>query len=132
MFTGIPKPGVTCGDMHFWGSCPFLIDGGGSSGGIIEINENNTAVLVQTVTVYLGDKIYANPRKELNNISLSIIAFRSIDGGFTWTYSSVVISASAVPESEEGPNENDLVLIDGGKTIATSSITDPCCIHVRE
>jgi hypothetical protein len=117
VFTGIPKPGVTCGDMRFWGSCPFLVSGAGSSGGIIEIIENNTAVLVQTVTVYLGDKRYSNPRKELYNISLSIIAFRSTDGGFTWTYSSVVISASAVPESEEGPNENDLALIDGGKTI---------------
>ena len=46
-----------------------------------------------------------------------VVAFRSEDGGYAWNYSGTVLDASAVPESEEGPNENDIVLLPDNVTL---------------
>jgi hypothetical protein len=115
-FDGIPSPGVSCGtrNQFYQYSCPFYI----FNGGIIELREDTAEnVKVQSVTVYLDGKRYANPRPILKNISSSVLSFRSIDGGYSWKYAGVILAASMIPESEEGPNENDLVLLSDGVTI---------------
>ena len=48
---------------------------------------------------------------------MTCVAFRSVDDGYTWTFTGSILDASQAPESEEGPNENDLVLLADGKTI---------------
>ena len=58
---------------------------------------------------------HANPDPKLALDATSVVAFRSRDKGFTWDYAGIVLSAAAVPQSEEGPNENDITLIDGNK-----------------
>ena len=43
---------------------------------------------------------------------------RATDGvGLMWDYVGTILDAAHAPNSEEGPNENDLALLDDGKTI---------------
>ena len=113
LFTGIPEPGVTCGNSKMAYGCPFRTGGRG----VVELVENGKNVFVQSIIVYMNGEKYANPRPELKDYATTVIAFRSSDGGFTWNYAGVILAASAVPQSEEGPNENDLVVLKDGKTI---------------
>ena len=46
-----------------------------------------------------------------------IVAYRSSDGRFVWGYLGTILEAAAAPNSEEGPNENDLALLSGGSII---------------
>ena len=46
-----------------------------------------------------------------------IVAYRSSDGGFSWDYIGTILDAAAAPDSEEGPNENDLALLSDGSII---------------
>ena len=46
-----------------------------------------------------------------------IVAYRSSDGGFSWDYTGTILDATAAPDSEEGPNENDLALLSDGSII---------------
>lgn len=47
----------------------------------------------------------------------SVVAYRSTDGGSNWHFASIIANASAFPASQEGPNENDLAVLNDGKTI---------------
>ena len=60
---------------------------------------------------------HANPSPKLKAEATSVVAFRSNDEGYTWVYSGVILDAADAPESEEGPNENDLVLLADNTTI---------------
>ena len=113
LFTGIPAPGATCGNLKMAYGCPFRTGGRG----MVEFVENGKNVFVQSIIVYMDGEKYANPRPELKDYATTVVAFRSRDGGFTWKYAGVILAASAVPHSEEGPNENDLVVLKDGKTI---------------
>ena len=46
-----------------------------------------------------------------------IVAYRSSDGGFSWDYTGTILDAAAAPDSEEGPNENDLALLSDGSIV---------------
>ena len=44
------------------------------------------------------------------------MAFRSSDG-YSWEYAGTILDAAGVPQSEEGPNQNDVVLLADGRTL---------------
>ena len=46
-----------------------------------------------------------------------IVAYSSSDGGFLWDYTGTILDAADAPDSEEGPNENDLALLSNGTII---------------
>ena len=46
-----------------------------------------------------------------------IVAYGSSDGGFAWEYVGTILDATSAPDSEEGPNENDLALLSDGSII---------------
>lgn len=48
---------------------------------------------------------------------VQVIAFRSTDNGYHWTYAGKILTAAQAPVSQEGPNENDMVLLADNKTI---------------
>lgn len=108
-FQGIPSPGASCGTPKSEYGCPFRTSGRGA----VRLNDST---LVMSVIIYAGGS-FANPNSLLRDVATSVIAFRSTDDGYTWTYSGTVLSAADVPHSQEGPNENDLVVLADGKSI---------------
>jgi hypothetical protein len=112
-FSGMPYPGATCGNYRLAYGCPFRILGRG----VVKIVEDGNTVLVQSAVVYFDVEKYASPLSELNDYATTIVSFRSTDGGYHWTYAGVILAAADVPQSEEGPNENDLVVLNDRKTI---------------
>lgn len=46
-----------------------------------------------------------------------VVAYSSLDGGFAWDYTGTILDAANAPDSEEGPNENDLALLSDGSII---------------
>ena len=115
VFKGIPAPGFSCGDSTHYGNCPFRDSGRG----YVTLADGT---LVMSIIVWWGGA-HANPNRALASKSTSVVAFRSADGGYTWTFAGSILDASQAPESEEGPNENDLVLLADGKTIM-------CVVHL--
>lgn len=110
VFKGIPKPCFSCGNgKHLFG-CPFRTGGRG----YVRLLDDT---LVMSVIVYWGEGGPNNPTPHLRETSTSVVAFRSVDEGFTWEYSGSILNAAQVPMSEEGPNENDLTLLKDGETI---------------
>ena len=53
---------------------------------------------------------------------LSVVAIRSTDGGYNWTFASVVASAEEVPEASEGPSEGALALLKNGTLMAVMRV----------
>ena len=49
---------------------------------------------------------------------LSAVAVRSTDGGFNWTFASVVARAEEVPQASEGPSEGALATLKNGTLMA--------------
>ena len=49
---------------------------------------------------------------------LSAVAVRSTDGGFNWTFASVVARAEEVPQASEGPSEGSLATLKNGTLMA--------------
>ena len=107
-FRGIPAPGVSCGNAKHAFGCPFRLSGRG----YVRLPDST---LVMSVIVYA--KQWANPNPKLAEEATSIIAFRSTNDGLDWDYAGLIIAARDAPTSEEGPNENDLVLAGDGTTI---------------
>jgi len=109
VFRGIPAPGFSCGNKDHKFGCPFRDSGRG----YVTLPGGD---LVMSIIVWWGGT-HANPNKKLAAVATSIASFRSSDGGFTWDYAGKIIDAADAPKSEEGPNENDMVLLKDGKTI---------------
>eukprot|EP00937_MAST-01D_sp_MAST-1D-sp2_P001797 g1797.t1 len=106
-FHGLPDA-VTCGTPQHLFGCPFRTDGIGHvalRGG----------VRVMTVVVFWGGA-HASTNKSVAKMATSVVAFRSSDG-YSWAYAGTVLDAAGVPSSEEGPNQNDLVLLADNRTI---------------
>jgi len=108
-FREIPEPGISCGTSSSAFGCPFRKSGRG----YVQFADGE---MVMTIIVWWG-KPHSNPHPKLAAKATSIIAFSSKDHGFTWDYAGKVLDAADVPDSEEGPNENDVVLLKDGKTI---------------
>lgn len=108
-FRGIPSPGASCGDSKHRFGCPFRLSGRG----YVRLADGT---LVMTVIIWWGGS-HANPNPKLASASTSVVAFRSRDDGYSWEFSGIVLDASEAPQSEEGPNENDVVLLADGMTI---------------
>ena len=53
---------------------------------------------------------------------LSCVAFRSVDGGYHWTFAAVVASAEQVPYASEGPSEGALALLKNGTLMAVMRV----------
>ena len=53
---------------------------------------------------------------------LSCVAIRSTDGGYNWTFASVVASAEEVPEAREGPSEGALAMLKNGTLMAVMRV----------
>ena len=53
---------------------------------------------------------------------LSCVALRSVDGGFSWRYASVVAAAEEVPYAAEGPSEASLALLPNGTLLAVMRV----------
>ena len=48
----------------------------------------------------------------------SVVAFRATDRlGLSWEYAGTILDAASAPQSEEGPNENDLALMPDGRIL---------------
>ena len=48
----------------------------------------------------------------------SVVAYRATDGlGLSWEYAGSILDAASAPQSEEGPNENDLALMPDGRIL---------------
>ncbi len=109
VFRGIPNPGLSCGSKRHPYGCPFRTGGRG----FVRLQDG---VLVMSIIVRWGHP-HSNPDPRLEPDATSVIAFRSRDDGYTWDYAGVILDAAQVPKSEEGPNENDLVLLADNRTI---------------
>lgn len=107
-FKGIPSPGFSCGSSAHKFGCPFRLGGRG----YVRLDDT----LVMSVIVWWGGS-HANPSSKLGPAATSVVAFRSTDDGWSWEFSGSILDAAQAPQSEEGPNENDLVLLADGKTI---------------
>eukprot|EP00947_MAST-08B_sp_MAST-8B-sp1_P002817 g2817.t1 len=53
---------------------------------------------------------------------LSCVAYRSVDGGFTWKFASVVASTAEVPYAVEGPSESALAVLANGTLMAVMRV----------
>ena len=107
-FSGIPPPGVSCGNAKHAFGCPFRLSGRG----YVRLADGT---LVMSAIVWA--KRWANRDPKLAEEATSIVAFRSVNDGLEWTYAGLIVAARDAPSSEEGPNENDLVLAGDGETI---------------
>jgi hypothetical protein len=107
MFQGLPDP-VTCGNLKHLFGCPFR------TSGIGHVKLAN-GTLVMSIVVYWGGA-HASPNKSVKEVATSVVAFRSNDG-YSWDYAGTILDAAGVPTSEEGPNQNDLVLLADNQTI---------------
>lgn len=131
VFQGLPSPGASCGSDKSEYGCPFRTGGRG----YVRLSDNT---LVMSIIIYAGGT-FANPNPLLTGVSTSVVAFRSTDEGFTWNYSGTILSAAQVPHSQEGPNENDLVLLADKKSImcvvrldaGDGKLTHPCALLVN-
>lgn len=102
---------VTCGDPAHPGlfGCPLRLSGVGQAA----LTDGS---LVQSAIIW--SPALANPSSaQLHNTSTSVVSIKSTDGGLSWVYQSVIANASALPFSQEGPNENDVVLGGDNKTV---------------
>ena len=108
VFRGLPQP-ATCGNRHHSFGCPFRTGGRGS----VRLSDGT---LIMSIIIYWDGK-HANPDPILKPYATSIVAYRSTDDGYTWEYSGTIADAASFPQSEEGPNENDLALLKDGTTI---------------
>jgi len=107
VFRGLPAP-ATCGNERHAFGCPFRTGGRGS----VRLADGT---LVMSIIVYWGGA-HANPNPKLAAEATSVVAFRSADG-FEWEYAGTILDAATAHASEEGPNENDLAMLDDGTTI---------------
>jgi hypothetical protein len=107
VFKGIPSPGFSCGSKKHKFGCPFRTGGRG----YVRLPDGT---LVMSIIVWWGGS-HANPHQKLAEAATSVVAFRSTDDGFTWDFSGSILDAAQAPNSEEGPNENDLTLLADGK-----------------
>ena len=110
-FESIPAPGITCGTGRAAFGCPFRTGGRGY------VRLPDTGELVMSIIVFWGGSEHSSPNAKVAKVATSVVAFRSKDEGYTWQYSGSILDAKHAPASQEGPNENDLVLLADGKTI---------------
>jgi hypothetical protein len=58
------------------------------------------------------------PKHRLKSVNpMSLIAVRSVDGGFMWNYAGDVATSEAMPWSWYGPNEHDVAVLADNKTL---------------
>jgi hypothetical protein len=107
-FQGLPDP-VTCGNTKHLFGCPFRTSGIGH----VALPDGS---LVMSVIVYWGGA-HASPNATVRETATSVTAFRSRDGGYGWDYAGTILDAAGYPQSEEGPNQNDLVLLADNRTL---------------
>eukprot|EP00039_Didymoeca_costata_P001094 m.49677 g.49677 ORF g.49677 m.49677 type:complete len:372 (-) comp10623_c0_seq3:173-1288(-) len=93
-FQGFPTP-IHCDPSY--GACPLRLQGTGS------VRLHDGTFVRSGIVFYDG-----TPKAPK---ATSIVCFRSSDG-FTWDYTGTIANATDYLESEEGPNEHDLVLLD--------------------
>lgn len=106
-FQGLPYP-VSCGSgAHLFG-CPFRTDGIGH----VKLPDGS---LVMSIVVYWGGA-HASTNKTVRDVATSVVAFRSHDG-YSWQYAGTILDAAGLPTSEEGPNQNDIVLLADNRTL---------------
>ena len=99
-FSGFPEPVIS---GHF-------SSGGIRFGGTGSVRLR-TGALIQTVIVTFKQENFSYPD------ATSILVFRSVDAGSTWKYLSTLASAQQFPDSQEGPNEMDIILLPDGNTL---------------
>ena len=74
-------------------------------------------VLVMSIIIYWGGA-HASPDAAVAHSATSVVAYRATDGvGLTWEYAGIILDAASAPESEEGPNENDLAIMADGRIL---------------
>ena len=71
--------------------------------------------MVMSIIVY-WDGAHASPNATVRETATSVTAFRSRDG-YSWEFAGTILDAAGLPESEEGPNQNDLVLLRDNRTL---------------
>ena len=93
VFSGLPKPGVN----------GFRL-GGADWVKLVDGKTLIASVIVRWSFLGLGDK------------RASIASFKSTDGGYAWQYVGDIARADKV-DSNEGPNENSLALLNNGSVL---------------
>ena len=99
----------------------FRVGAGGSS---IWLRDGRT-MLATAVTSGVGSAESRSRHK------LSIVALRSGDQGYTWSYSGLVASADEVPSAHEGPSENALARLTNGSLIVVFRVAGENGITLR-
>lgn len=97
VFQGLPMH-LKCDAKY--STCPIRLQGSGA----VRFGDGT---LLQSAIVYTAARGDAT----------SVVCFRSTDG-LRWTYTGTIANASNYTASEEGPNENDLAMLDFGVVLA--------------
>ena len=98
-FVGLPLPS-SCDKAGAFG-CPFRLGGGGQ------------VTLTDGSLLYSAIVFWGSP-DDKGVIPSSIVAYGSTNGGRTWIYRGTIADATDFPDSQEGPNENDISLLSDG------------------
>jgi hypothetical protein len=98
VFEGLPH-GVRCNPF----ACSLRLQGTGR----VTLPDRSQ---LQTAIIWWG----GNPRFPQ---ATTVVAFRSVDGGWRWRFRGVVANASQYPSSQEGPNEHSLAMLADGRTV---------------
>lgn len=94
-FRGLPRPII---------SAKFT-SGGFRLGGSASVRLRNGTILQTVIVTFAGQDQLKYP------FATSVIMYRSDNGGRSFDYLSVVADAKHFPDSQEGPNEMDLVVL---------------------
>ena len=103
VFRGIPKP-IRSGPYTSGGA---RLARGGTAG--VRLSDGS---LLQTAIV-----TFDNQDQLRSPNATSVLLFHSDDEGVTWDFRATIADAADYPESEEGPNEHDMVFLPDGKTL---------------
>ena len=102
-FSGLPKPVV---------SGKFTAGGARlARGGTASVRLADGSLLQTAIVTFSNQEHFRSPN------ATSIVMFRSIDEGLSWHFVATVADAADYPESEEGPNEHDMVFLPDESTL---------------
>lgn len=120
-FRGIPKP-----LNNSWGMCDGFTQP-------TKLNLADGSILATFPLVFAGEKepmSRNNQSLTAHKLPMSLVVFRSVDGGFTWDYLSTAANYTQIPgmpanrpnpnnltHSVYGPQENSMALLSDNKTI---------------
>ena len=87
--------------------------------------------LVMSIIIFWGPP-HASPDPAVAHSATSVVAYRATDGlGLSWEYAGTILDAASAPQSEEGPNENDLALMPDGRILCVLRLDAGDCVRSK-